>query len=183
MRGKLMERTIRNLKDQFRFPEKLFDFLLDSNAEATFFKVQKLTGFGDWIAWKICDMLESLGFQDSYLDGKEFLYESSIEGQKQFCKYLGFDPISQYDDLVRFMGKTFNTLARPRCQRKKALPEWETCWCKYASKTYWIGKDTHEVYESIRSANNGIGEQLLDSFQTVWNTFAKGSLPNPHSRH
>jgi len=165
MRNKHLIATILHLKERFIIPEKVVDFMITNNAESTFFRAKEIHGFGDWIAWKICDMLESLGFQDSYLDDISFVYKSALEGKELFCDYLKLPT----NEMIAYLEREFPDKARPREYRNKSLPEWETCWCKFASKTYWIGKDTHDIYESLRRfSDNKISEKLIDSFKAIY---------------
>lgn len=168
MRNKNIRRCISHMKERFTTPEKVVDFLITGNAEKTFFRAKEISGFGDWIAWKICDMLESLGFQDSYLEDTIFLYKTATEGGKLFCKYLNLS----IEGVISYLEKEFPEKARPREYRRKALPEWETCWCKYGSKNYWVGKDIHDIYMSLKAfSNNHLSEKLIDSFKRIYPSF------------
>lgn len=179
MRGKLFKMTIDRLSERFVYPEAVVDYLITGNAEETYRRARGLTGFGDWISWKICDMLESLSFQNSYLSHPRYLYDSAIGGMGMFCRYFGIEGEDWYQRLTQRMNELLGGLARPRCVRLRDLPEWETCWCKFASKTYWIGKDIHDIGTSLSSVNSRVGRLLFEVHQSFWGP--EGRIPLQHT--
>ncbi len=117
-------------------------------------RVQEWRGFGSWISFKVADMLERLNLAKiSFQPDDVFrMYESPRLGAEYIAKQAGWagDPYKYAYNLLN--KKLGHMLAPPRFERKINIQEIETVLCKYLSHVngrYKIGKDIHEVRESI----------------------------------
>lgn len=127
--------------------------------------VQKWYGFGEWISFKVADMLERLGLCPVQFDenGSDILlFDSPRKGaQLVFETYFpqGNRGVIQTDDPVRWgLEYVRSTLynqghrAPPTYDRLVGVQEAETVLCKYHSYyhgRYAVGKDIKEVRHSL----------------------------------
>lgn len=132
-------------------------------------RVKKLYGFGDWMAFKIADMLERLGLcqvEFSFDDIFE-MYESPREGARLIAALNGVPDIKlQYDwTYTHLMDNLGYLAAPPRFERTINVQEIETICCKFVSHhkgKYKVGKDIAEVKHGLlHYAKTKTSQQLL----------------------
>lgn len=157
-RGKLAVQSISRLQSSFARPDHLIDWLIEGGPSARGIckRVTCLYGFGDWVKWKVPDMLDRLGlakveFYDSDVD---LMFTSSKQGAiETYRKHSLNGPdqlISAHQYLLRELR---NRLAPPLYDRPINVQETETIFCKWKSHLtghYPIGKDTHEIGLGLR---------------------------------
>jgi len=130
-------------------------------------RVTTLYGFGQWIKWKIPDMLDRLQlFPVQFFDSDlRHMFKSSLDGANQSFKQYGLvgEPLqAAHDYLIDSLGKL---TAPPLHDRLINVQETETIFCKWKSHLhghYPIGKDTKEVRHSLlRYAKTKTAQELL----------------------
>ncbi len=155
-RGNLAIRSIANLSSQFSSAEELVDWLIDAGprADAVMKRVKTLYGFGEWICWKVPDMLERLGlakiqFVDRDVD---LMFPSVQEGALEVSRRYspGDDPLMRaHRYLLQNLGRL---KAPPKYDRPLNVQETETIFCKWKSHLnghYPVGKDSREIREGL----------------------------------
>lgn len=119
-------------------------------------RVKQFKGFGDWIAFKVADMLERLDLCAVYFSPTDVfnMYDAPRAGAKAICEYMGVNEYSnQYLVAYNYLKtKLAKEKAPPRYERPINIQEIETICCKYKSHCngkYTVGKDIHEVHEGL----------------------------------
>lgn len=151
----------------------IFSMLTDAQplALATMMKrVKTLYGFGDWIAFKVADVLERLGLcKILFHDADTFLFDSPKAGAELVVEkyatggYRASLPASQwaFDYLKRHLG---DMEAPPRYERKLNGQEFETILCKWIAHMegrYPVGKDITEIRHGLLKFSTCKTSQLL----------------------
>lgn len=120
-------------------------------------RVKRLRGFGNWIAFKVADMLERLNLCSVQFTKFDIynIYDSPAEGAALMWQYHGASQEYGGHDSVEMwayhslMGSSIGRLkAPPRYERTINAQEVETILCKFKSHLnghYEVGKDIAEV--------------------------------------
>lgn len=131
-------------------------------------RVKRWRGFGDWIAFKVADMLERLGLcQVQFAPDDIFnMFDSPKDGAILMAERHGPAQgdvyIWAYNELMNKLG---HHKAPPGLNRRINIQEIETILCKSLSNDhgkYPMGKDTKEIREAlIRYGRCKTSQQLL----------------------
>lgn len=174
--------SVNNLKDKFSSAEDMVDWLLDAGPSASNImkRVKTLRGFGEWICWKIPDMLErlDLGMVEFVEQDLEHMFKTSKEGAKTLCNVYDLNATNNLQEahhfLIRRLGKR---LAPPRYERVINVQETETILCKWKSHLgghYPVGKDTIEIEAGLLDYNRKLcARKLLRGLQRGLTTGTK----------
>ena len=161
-RGAFAVESVRRLREQFTDAEEMLEWLVADGYRATavMARIKGLYGFGEWIKWKVPDMLERLGlYPIEFVEGDvRYMFDSSLKGaylvhEKHATRGNGQSPTSKLLWAHRYVLQTVEGLKAPP-QRDRALnvQETETIFCKWKSHLgghYPLYKDTHEIYHGL----------------------------------
>jgi hypothetical protein len=120
-------------------------------------RVKELRNFGNWIAFKVADMLERLEISSIQFQPSDVFYmfeapRKGAEAMAEWYKVTYTEPYVYewaYNQLHKKLGKL---LAPPRHERRINIQEIETILCKWKSHLnghYTVGKDTKEVKHGL----------------------------------
>lgn len=133
--------------------------------------VKTWVGFGDWIAFKVADMLERLDLcQIDFSDADTFLFDSPKEGAEIVAaKYGKFNVLAQSNPsrwAVDYLREELGQLkAPPRFERNLNGQEYETILCKWKSHLnghYEVGHDIKEIRAGLlRFSTCKLSQRLL----------------------
>lgn len=118
-------------------------------------RVKTWYGFGDWIAFKVADMLERLDIcKVTFTEADTFLFDSPREGATLVVEHNATHKVDDHPKwAMDYLSIHLGTLdAPPRKERKLNGQEYETILCKWKSHLsghYTVGKDIHEVREGL----------------------------------
>ena len=168
-RGGQAERAVASMQERFSTPAKILDMICGEGQQTlqqVADRTKTLRGFGDWIAFKVADMLERLDlceiafkpddiFQmfESPRLGAELMF-STYEGKGTPCTWA-------YYSLQKVLGKY---RAPPRFERALNIQEIETILCKWKSHMnghYEVGKDILEVREALHQRSCKTSKAIL----------------------
>ena len=131
-------------------------------------RVKKHRGFGDWIGFKVADMLERLDLCPVQFKPEDVfeMYEAPRKGAELVAEQMGYtgeDPYGfAYNTILEQLG---DLQAPPRRERRINIQEIETILCKYKSHWnghYGVGKDIIEVRHGLlRYAKCKLAQRLL----------------------
>lgn len=123
-----------------------------------FERAQKLRGFGDWISFKIADMLDrctsySVEFDNAHI----FMFSDPVKGAKLANAHWDYIFSGKQDDICndvvsRLINEFSDLTAPPRHERPVNVQEVETVLCKWKSHLnghYPLGKDTLEIAHGL----------------------------------
>lgn len=125
--------------------------------------VRKWQGFGEWIGFKVADMIERLGILSVQFKPSDVfsMFDSPRKGADEMAnRYfkghrntLAFESCQwAYESLVTSR-QLKDLLAPPRFERRLNIQEIETILCKWKSHLngrYQVGHDIHEVKEGLK---------------------------------
>lgn len=138
--------------------QKLFSPLVGKNLTAPqcIELVKKWKGFGQWISFKVADMLGRLGVSKIKFDSETAMYESPLNGAKLLWS-IENEGIEEPENVGEWafgrLAKKLGYLkAPPRFERNLDVEEYETILCKYKS---YMGGHYH-VTEDIESCKLGL---------------------------
>jgi hypothetical protein len=139
------------------------DYLLDGKPTAAVMmaRVKNLYGFGEWVKWKVPDMIDRLGIASVEFTEADLvhMFDSSKKGAMATCEQYRLIPFIEsplnrmtlaHRFVLRAMGKR---RAPPLYDRPLNVQETETIFCKWKSHLgghYPVGKDTHEIGLGLR---------------------------------
>lgn len=154
-RGNLSIKTVDWLEQ--RGIESLFKQLVGRSLELSVVMklVKQWYGFGDWIAFKVADMLERLGISAvEFNSGAMFLFDSPREGAELMWEKHGngHTENKQLWAVATILKEVGYLDAPPRYERKLNSQEAETCLCKW--KSYMGGH--YKIGEDIQSCRSGL---------------------------
>jgi hypothetical protein len=160
-RGDFAVRAVTKLAEQFDTAEDAIDWILEPGpgAKAIAKQVKRLYGFGEWISWKVPDMLERLEigtvrFRETDLT---WMFDSSLKGAKLVYKEYNLKGSHLYA-AHRYLLKHLGSLdAPPDSRRKLNVQETETIFCKWKSHLnghYPVGNDTEEIIKGLKRYND-----------------------------
>lgn len=155
-RGELAVRSIKAMATQFSSASDIVDWLIGAGPLAceVIKRVKTLNGFGEWISWKVPDMIERLGLAPLVFteDDLELMFKSSKQGAQEVytANALSGNVLRSAHQFLT--SKIGNTLAPPLYDRTINVQETETIFCKWKSHLsghYPVGKDTIEIREGL----------------------------------
>lgn len=134
--------------------------------------IQTWVGFGPWIAFKVCDMLERLELCDIQFDSDDlYLFDSPKEGaiihfdRQVKPRFPQSDATKQQWTLNNAKTELRGLRAPPRYERIVNAQEIETMLCKwksYLNGRYHIGEDVESCRKCLlRFANVRLSQDLL----------------------
>lgn len=162
-RGAFAVEAVRRLEHKHRDPYELVMHLGarqgdDGVAAADVMRrTKELHGFGDWISFKVADMLERVGRIPVRFTEREAMYETPTQGAMLAAEswwgpnaaWAGPEPV-----LTRLREELKDLRAPPRADRALGLQELETVLCKWKSHLnghYTVGKDSVEVSHALQA--------------------------------
>jgi hypothetical protein len=173
------------LIDNYGKPEDVVNYLMPAFGHKEQYisvaeRVKTLFGFGDWIAFKVADMLETvLGCDISFSQSAVFMFKDPKKGaimlEEQRKLEAGENTTVTNTEAaiqrsVDYLQEKFGMhLAPPNYTRNVGLQEIETILCKWKSHVrgkYPIGNDLVEIYEGLHAWQNEtkIANQMLNQF-------------------
>lgn len=166
-RGDGPRKAIDGLKAMYPKPEVVADDVYAPTYPACHQKVKQLPMFGDWIAFKVADMLErclglpiefstAIIFYEQPSAAAAFVYADEGYGKDWALRRDGViaGKLEHKIELVtkRLLDVFQNEKAPPSFDRAIGVQEIETILCKYKSHrngTYPVGKDRKEVFHAL----------------------------------
>lgn len=166
-------------------PEGLLEYVIEANDYATAFKrVKEHYGFGDWIAFKVVDMLERvMGAHHLMIPENAAMYESPREAALQVWRLKhGVDssavikhPDAAVSLVVDHLSRTFQDYTAPGGgdnPRDVSYQELETILCKWGSHMnghYPLYHDLITIRHEVKSWSgvSSVAKALLDTFPVV----------------
>jgi hypothetical protein len=119
-------------------------------------RVKELRGFGDWVAFKVADILERLALCSVQFKPTDVfhMYEAPRKGAEAMVERHGPARgnyyLWAYNQLIRHLG---HLQAPPRFERTINIQEIETILCKWKSHLnghYEVGKDINEIHHGLQ---------------------------------
>lgn len=168
-RGQQGIRAVNELANRYASePEKIIDFLIDGEVTEPrpFYvvadRVQEHRGFGPWISFKICDMLDRLDIEPvNFTDADVFMFKDPVKAALNLwrLKYQlpenaqPKDQAATIRGVVEYLTDHFKDhMAPPNGDRPVGLQEVETILCKWKSHMnghYPLFNDINEINEGI----------------------------------
>jgi hypothetical protein len=152
-RGKKSVDAVDELARHYPNPEDLLDYIFDAGGplNEVMDRVRTLPQFGPWIAFKLADIGERvLGIPITFPNDLGLLYDSPRKALEDLSSTVVASPEEIWDVLVKYFARF---QAPPGNDRPCGPQEVETILCKYGSYLsghYYVGKDVHEVLESLK---------------------------------
>lgn len=158
-RGDNAIRSMGDLISGNAFPESVVAYLANGSLE--FHEVQKraqtLTGFGPWISWKMCDMLDRCaGIPVDFSNADLCMYRDPVKAAVMWCEkelHQELPPDQAVPIAVDFLAATLGHMkAPPSYERTLNVQEYETVLCKWKAHMngfYALGTDTREIREAL----------------------------------
>lgn len=116
--------------------------------------VRTWRNFGPWIAFKVADMIDRVGYVRVHFSYEDAMYEAPRQGAELVWDLNSVgdvgDPVRWAVDYIQKGLRGFK--APPLYDRPVGYQEVETCLCKFKSYYnghYHVGKDIHEVKEGL----------------------------------
>jgi len=156
-RGKLAIESIQRMREGFSTAEEVVDYWAEGGPTASGVcdRVTSLYGFGEWIKWKVPDVLERLGLArvDFVEDDLDLMFSTSKEGAEEVCEVCRVGGRAVLHSAHRYLLQELGSYkAPPRYERAINVQETETIFCKWHSHRtghYWPGKDTLDIWEGL----------------------------------
>lgn len=169
-RGAQAINAVDELRANYHFASDMVNFVSDWNAgnegrkrdngiSAVFGRVQQHRGFGDWISFKVADMMDRcLGIPVQFDNAHVFMFTDPVKGVHLAAEHWGWRSNGEdVDDLsrrvVELLQAEFGSFdAPPLFDRKVNIQEIETILCKWKSHLnghYALGKDTNEIAHGL----------------------------------
>lgn len=159
-RGKLAIESVGRLRDRFSMASELVSWLGEGGPTAygVCARVLSFYGFGEWIKWKVPDMLDRLGLAEVKFVEKDLqlMFSTSRDGAKETCEVCGGGEQVERKSLrtahrylLQHLGKF---KAPPLYDRPINVQETETIFCKWHSHRtgrYPVGKDCRDLREGL----------------------------------
>ena len=177
-RGEQALRAVESMREQFKNPNVLVQTLVSNKPQKlaeVVTKVKTLRGFGDWISFKVADMLDRLGLSKVEFSADDIfsMFDSPKQGaQLMFSMYNGSGEPSQWA-LQRILAVLGSYKAPPMFERAINVQEVETILCKWKSHMnghYEVGKDIREIREALERF------KLCKTSQALLRGMKKGGL-------
>lgn len=159
---------IQNLKNRYHRAESFINYVTEKSLlySQVSSRIQEHTGFGPWISFKICDMLERvfqipISFQDAVL------YTEPRKGAILACSEWKV-PFDLSYTVTRLSNVFEHEYAPPTKDRVLNIQEIETILCKWKAHmngNYPIGKDIKEISHAMKgfgSLSDSLSKELPD---------------------
>ena len=125
--------------------------------EGVFRVVKSHRGFGDWISFKVADMLDRCTDYPVQFDNAHvFMFADPVKGAELACLHWGHGVVKgeYFSNLaVKRLIETFSNLtAPPKHERPPNVQEIETVLCKWKGHMrghHPVGHDTHEILQGL----------------------------------
>jgi hypothetical protein len=156
-RGKMAQESVRRLRQRFVIAADMIKWLAGKGPEAqdVMYWAKSLHGFGEWIKWKIPDMIERLDIKHIQFRERDVvdMFPPVKKGALEACESVGIRSglVSAHRYMMDYLG---HMLAPPLYNRPLNVQETETIFCKWKSQNsghYPIGKDTEEISEGLHN--------------------------------
>lgn len=163
-RGEQARKAVADMQRHYRNPDTIIQMICgELNEQYTLHQVAEKTktlrGFGDWIAFKVADMIERLGLCDVRFRPSDVfqMFESPRLGAELMYSTYGGSG-SPYEWAISSLSSRLSKhKAPPRFERTINIQELETILCKWKSHMnghYEVGKDILEVREGLHKYPN-----------------------------
>lgn len=167
-RGETSDISITKLRSKYPTPEEFVEYLLPKGFEhflSVSQRVRQHYAFGDWIAFKVCDMLDRvLGAQIGFTEAEIFMFKDPEKAafmlfDQQHPGILNRPGVKPKREkiLAAVTGGLYEAFkhhaAPPRYDRQVNIQEVETVLCKWKSHMnghYPVDNDIHEIREGLR---------------------------------
>lgn len=161
-RGPRAVEAVRRLHEQYSSAQQMVDFLTTGGMDVSSV-ISRARGhylFGDWISFKIADMLDALIMPVRQDDISVFLYDSPRKSILENIRLgtvpvpTGLDEAGQLAAAMKWLGKKLKNCSVPH--KPGAQPDLfclETVWCKHLSHMhghYPPLKDVVEIHEGVQ---------------------------------
>lgn len=164
-RGAQGEAAVKALRSKYEKPEHMVSYLAGGEDVQSFKavseRVQEHRGFGPWMAFKVCDMLEVLGMASVDFDeAAVFMFKDPARAAEMVFRAKTGTPADQeiprdqaINFSVSFLENVFKSFkAPPVFDRAIGLQEVETVLCKWKSHMnghYPLNNDIHEINSGL----------------------------------
>lgn len=165
-RGQQAIRAVEELRDRYgEHPEAMVRYVSGMHDKDHSFKtvtdrVKEHRGFGDWISFKVADMLERLDIAPVKFGFSDAMYDSPVKAaltlareRNGYAENVHLKPEVIVPAVLSHLADSFKDLsAPPTHDRPLGLQEYETVLCKWGSHLsghYPSGKDTHEIRNGV----------------------------------
>lgn len=176
-RGEQATKSALELNNRYKHAEEMVDYVSRNRGEDIVYTslpfatvnrlVQEHRGFGDWIAFKVGDMLETcLGVPVSFQEAEVFMFKDPAKAATMVFREKNPDLAAQWDagafsiqqtEINRrvsgWLEQQFSDLLAPHNSRRPVqLQEVETVLCKWKSHMnghYPVGNDITEIREGL----------------------------------
>ncbi len=166
-RGYTSEMASKALRRKYVLPEDMVNYIIPNGEEhfsLTTIKIKQHYGFGDWISFKICDMLErifgaNIVFDDAAISMFEDPTKAAFLLWEERNPEMAANPLIKpkkekiLRDVTVYLENEFKDLpAPPRFERQINIQEVETVLCKWKSHMhgkYPMNNDIKEIYHSL----------------------------------
>lgn len=146
-RGQQGIKAVSALHQRYTRPELMLEYVIGEGENRQFKevseRVQDHRGFGPWIGFKVCDMIDRvLGIPVSFEEAEVFMFTDPTEAAIRVWRIqTGYPDTARPKDVKATIHEVVNYLrnefkefkAPPRYERPVDLPEVETVLCKYKS--------------------------------------------------
>lgn len=157
-RGVAASHSVELLSKRYEHPADMVAACTGATCAEVLVRVRQHYLFGDWIGFKIADMLERLGLAAvSFIGADELIWKAPLHGAALAWAQAGrsdtAEPKRKLAWALQVLHKRFGErIAPPAGRRCCGIQEFETMLCKWASHhsgSYPIGKDTRELCHSL----------------------------------
>lgn len=163
-RGKAGITAVRELSERYREPEKMLYFIGtgENDYKSVAKRVKMHRGFGPWMAFKVCDMLDRvLQWQVNFDQAAVFMFDDPVKAAIMLWRQKGgyYETVHPKDkgrvinEVVEYLINYFkDRQAPPAWDRPIGLQEVETILCKWKSHMnghYPLNNDIDEIMEGL----------------------------------
>jgi hypothetical protein len=164
-RGTTSVSSVSKLMDRYARPEDFLVYVTVAGSDMTYQqcaeRIKEHYAFGDWVAWKACDMISCLGLSQITFELSDMMYKDPEEAAvRVWLQKQGWPPEAQPRDrpaavrsVVDWLLQYFkDTLAPPLYERDIGLQEVETilcCWKSHMNGHYELGHDIKDIRNGI----------------------------------
>jgi hypothetical protein len=177
-RGETFKKCIESLiAFDYRHPEKIVDFwVMGKDFKGVSRNVQSFYGYGDWISFKIYDLIDRVLCIPTDKAGVDlYMYKEPIKGAAlyKFGDQTHAITSQEVSDVVTELLNVYrNYKAPPFADRPLSIMEVETCLCKGKSNYnghYSLGNDTVDIYKGLEEGDWGdLAQELKFALQPYY---------------
>ncbi len=149
-------KMVEHLESTYRTPEMMVDTILDGPRDFASVRKRVKTHylFGDWIAFKVGDMLERVLHEHvDFSEADVFMFKDPVKGAELVWDSWGWDAELDIPEVVLQLKREFKEFkAPPDYNRPIGLQEVETILCKWKSHLnghYPLNNDITEIREGL----------------------------------